>query len=120
MFQRRFFHARLLLVLILLVLALSVTSILFASPGEDEPTHADAGQQTYFIYLPSISNQPDTATSSATLAQPPAVQQLGGLAGVLAAGFAIGLALLFWREPEEEAVNKGGEESTEEIRRLGD
>ncbi|MBX3002151.1 MAG: hypothetical protein KF893_26745 [Caldilineaceae bacterium] len=113
MFHRRLFHARLLIVPILLVLALSITSILFASPSEDEPTNTDAGQQTYFIYLPSISNQSGTATaSSATLVQPPAVQQLGGLAGVLAAGFAIGVALLFWREPEEEG--------TEEMGRLGD
>jgi hypothetical protein len=106
----RFFRTKSLLVVTLLVSALSMTSVIVASAGPtDLPFSDDDVQQTYFIYLPAISNQVDTATtSSATLAQPPAVQQLGGLAGVLAGGFAIGIALLFWREPEEAAEEGEG------------
>jgi hypothetical protein len=114
----RFLRTKFLLVVILLVSALSMTSVIVASTDPtDLPFDEDEVQQTYFIYLPAISNQVEAATSSATLVQPPAVQQLGGLAGVLAAGFAIGIALLFWREPEEEAEKREG---IEEIEGLGD
>ena len=56
---------------------------------------------TSTLYLPMIGRDSSGATtSSATLAQPPAWGQLGLLGGLLAAGFAIGMALIFWGEPE--------------------
>lgn len=56
---------------------------------------------TSTLYLPMIGRDSSGATtSSATLAQPPARGELGLLGGLLAAGFAVGMALVFWGEPE--------------------
>lgn len=53
------------------------------------------------IYLPNIVKMSAAATtSSALLARPPAAGQLGILAGLLAIGFLIGIALVFSPEPE--------------------
>lgn len=113
MTRLRILRAKALFFVLLLVFALSATPLIFASTGDaDPPPDGEVVQETYFIYLPAMANQASATTSSATLAQPPAVKQLGGMIGVLAAGFAMGIALLVWREPEDE--------NAEESERLGD
>jgi len=66
---------------------------------------------TSTLYLPMIGRDLSGATtSSATLAQPPARGQLGLLGGLLAAGFVVGLALVFWGEPEAIQAAQDAEE----------
>lgn len=104
MTRLRILRTKALFVVLLLVFALSAATMLFVSAEETGPRSSDAeAQDTYYIYLPAIAKEATTATSSATLIQPPAVKQLGGMMGVLAAGFAMGIALIFWREPEDGA-----------------
>jgi len=57
-----------------------------------------------------------TTTSSATLARPPARGELGLLGGLLAAGFVIGMVLVFTNEPEAiEPVQNAEQQQIDEV-----
>ncbi|HRJ40907.1 MAG TPA: hypothetical protein PL105_03460 [Caldilineaceae bacterium] len=75
-----------------------------------------AAWSTMPVDVVGLGGQVSPTTSSATLTQPPARGQLGLLGGLLAAGFAIGMALVFWGEPEAIVpVQSADEQKTDDI-----